>query len=50
MKKTFYEESIIELEAVITEITARLGVIRKYKKIHNDRDVVEKYDKQRLRR
>lgn len=29
----FYEKSIIDLEAVITEITARLEVIRKYRKI-----------------
>ena len=33
MNLGFYEKSIIELEAVITEITARLDVIRKYRKI-----------------
>lgn len=44
----FYEESIIELEAVITEITARLDVIRKYKKINNDRDPIE-YIKSRIK-
>lgn len=37
----FYEKSIVELEAVITEITARLEVIRKYRKINNDRDPIE---------
>lgn len=41
MKFGFYKESILELEAVIEEITARLEVIRKYKKIHNDRDPIE---------
>ena len=44
----FYEKSIIELEAVITEITARLDVIRKYKKINNDRDPIE-YIKSRIK-
>ena len=41
MKFGFYKESILELEAVIEEITARLEIIRKYKKIHNDRDPIE---------
>ena len=44
----FYEKSIIELEAVLTEITARLDVIRKYKKINNDRDPIE-YIKSRIK-
>ena len=44
----FYEESIVKLEAVITEITARLDVIRKYKKINNDRDPIE-YIKSRIK-
>ena len=44
----FYEESIVELEAVITEITARLEVIRKYRKINNDRDPIE-YIKSRIK-
>lgn len=44
----FYEKSIIELEAVITEITARLDVIRKYRKINNDRDPIE-YIKSRIK-
>ncbi len=44
----YNEKSIIELEAVITEITARLEVIRKYKKITNDRDPIE-YIKSRIK-
>lgn len=48
MKQSFYKESIVELEAVITEITARLDVIRKYKKIKNDRDPIE-YVKSRIK-
>ena len=48
MEQSFYKESIIELEAVITEMTARLDVIRKYKKINNDRDPVE-YIKSRVK-
>ena len=44
----FYEKSIVELEAVITELTARLDVIRKYKKINNDRDPIE-YIKSRIK-
>ena len=48
MNLGFYEKSIIELEAVITEITARLDVIRKYKKINNDRDPIE-YIKSRIK-
>ena len=48
MENSFYKESIIKLEAVITEITARLDVIRKYKKINNDRDPIE-YIKSRVK-
>ena len=48
MQTSFYKESIVELEAVITEITARLDVIRKYKKINNDRDPIE-YIKSRVK-
>lgn len=48
MQNSFYNESIVELEAVITEITARLNVIRKYKVIHNDRDPIE-YIKSRIK-
>ena len=44
----FYEKSIVELEAVITEIMARLEVIRKYRKINNDRDPIE-YIKSRIK-
>ena len=48
MKLGFYEESIVELEAVITEITARLNVIRKFRKINNDREPIE-YIKSRIK-
>lgn len=48
MKNSFYAESIVELEAVITEITARLDIIRKYKIINNDRDPIE-YIKSRIK-
>ena len=48
MEQSFYKKSIVELEAVITEITARLDVIRKYKKINNDRDPIE-YIKSRIK-
>ena len=48
MQSTFYKESIVKLEAVITEITARLDVIRKYRKINNDRDPIE-YIKSRIK-
>lgn len=41
MESSFYKESIIDLEAAITEMTARINVIRKYKKINNDRDPIE---------
>ncbi len=41
MKETFYKDSIVLLEGVISEITARLEIIRKYKIIHNDRDPIE---------
>ena len=48
MTNSFYKDSIVELEAVITEITARLNVIRKYRSIHNDRDPIE-YIKSRVK-
>ena len=48
MQLSFYKESIVKLEAVITEITARLDVIRKYRKINNDRDPIE-YIKSRVK-
>ena len=48
MESDFYKESIVDLEAVITEMTARLNVIRKYKKINNDRDPIE-YIKSRIK-
>lgn len=38
---SFYGEDIVLLEGVITELTARLEVIRKYKIMHNDRDPIE---------
>ena len=44
----FYKDSIVLLEGVITEITARLEVIRKYKIIHHDKDPIE-YIKTRIK-
>ena len=41
MRESFYKDSIVLLEGVISEITARLEIIRKYKIIHNDRDPIE---------
>ena len=41
MQESFYKDSIVLLEGVISEITARLDIIRKYKIIHNDRDPIE---------
>lgn len=41
MKESFYKDSIVLLEGVIAEITARLDIIRKYKIVHNDRDPIE---------
>ena len=34
MQESFYKDSIVLLEGVISEITARLEIIRKYKIIH----------------
>lgn len=48
MQESFYKDSIVLLEGVISEITARLEVIRKYKIIHNDRDPIE-YIKTRVK-
>ena len=48
MVDSFYKDSIVELEAAITEISTRLNIIRKYKKIHNDRDSIE-YIKTRIK-
>lgn len=41
MEEGFYKDSEVLLEGVISEITARLDIIRKYKIIHNDRDPIE---------
>ena len=48
MQESFYKDSIVLLEGVISEITARLEIIRKYKIIHNDRDQIE-YIKTRIK-
>ena len=39
--ESFYKDSIVLLDGVIEEIIARINVIRKYKKVHNDRDPIE---------
>ena len=41
MEESFYKDSIVLLDGVIEEIAARLNVIRKYRKVHNDRDPIE---------
>ena len=48
MQSSFYKQSIVKLEAVITEIEARIDIIRKYKKINNCRDPIE-YIKSRIK-
>lgn len=48
MQESFYKDSIVLLEGVISEITARLDIIRKYKIVHNDRDPIE-YIKTRIK-
>lgn len=48
MLNSFYKEYIVQLEGVITEITARLNIIRRYKIMHNDRDPIE-YIKSRIK-
>lgn len=40
-EESFYKDSIVLLEGVIEEIIARLNVIRKYRKVHNDRDPIQ---------
>lgn len=40
-EESFYKDSIVLLDGVIEEIAARLNVIRKYRKVHNDRDPIE---------
>ena len=40
MENSFYKDSIVLLNGVITEINARLDVIRKYKIVHNSRDPI----------
>lgn len=40
-KESFYKDSIVLLDGVIEEIIARLNVIRKYRKVHNDKDPIE---------
>lgn len=48
MSLDFYGDSIVELEAVIKEMNTRVDVIRKYKKVKNDRDPIE-YMKTRIK-
>ena len=48
MYESFYKDSIVILEGIISEITARLNIIRKYKIIHNSRDPIE-YIKTRIK-
>ena len=48
MEESFYGKEIVRLEAVITEITARLEVIKKYRQINNDKNPIE-YIKSRIK-
>ena len=41
MEESFYKTSIVLLEGAITDITAKIDVIRQYKIAHNDRDPIE---------
>lgn len=41
MAGNFYKDSIVLLEGAITEIKAKLDIIRAYKVTHNDRDPIE---------
>ena len=40
MQESFYKDSIVLLEGVISEITARLDIIRKYKIVQPGRSTV----------
>ena len=48
MEGSFYKDSIVLLEGVIAEITARIDIIRRYRIINNDRDPIE-YIKTRIK-
>ena len=41
MEDSFYKESIVLLEGAITDIIAKIDVIKAYKKAHNDRVPIE---------
>lgn len=41
MEDNFYKDSIVLLEGAITDIMAKLDIIRKYKITHNDKDPIE---------
>ena len=41
MQKSFYQDSIVLLEGAVADMLARIDVIRKYQKLHNDRDPIK---------
>lgn len=41
MQESFYQDSIVLLEGVVADMLARIEVIRKYQKHHNDRDPIK---------
>ena len=41
MEDSFYEDSIVLLEGAIEDITSKLNIIRKYKKVKEKRDPIE---------
>ena len=41
MTQGFYKDSIVLLESAIEEITSKLNIIRKYKKVKDGRDPIE---------
>lgn len=41
MQASFYQDSIVLLEGAVADMLARIDVIRKYQKLHNDRDPIK---------
>lgn len=41
LRESFYQDSIVLLEGAVADMLARIEVIRKYQKIHNDRDPIK---------
>ena len=41
MEQSFYKDSIVLLESAIEEMTSKLNIIRKYKKVKDGREPIE---------